>query len=136
LHKVIYDNHIPRDIKNIPIYLQICWDGAQISNTVQRDSMWPIIYSILNFPPSMRNQLHLGLHVASFDTGTRLPLTLLALELKSLFENPIEFKGYKYYVVVSQILMDGPGRNSFCKLIGPKAFSGGCNVCDFKGVVF
>ena len=58
---------------------------------------------------------------------------MLAFELKSLFENPIEFNGYKYYVIASQILMDGPGRNSFCKLLGANALNGGCNICDFKG---
>ena len=97
--------------------------------------MWPIIYSIVNFPPSMRNKLHLGLHVASFDVGTRVSLDMLAKELKSLHENPIEFKGFKYFVFVSQILMDGPGRNSFCKLLGPAALNGGCNHCDFKGTL-
>jgi len=133
LHDVLKEHFIPPGPKNIPIYLQLCWDGAPIYNTVQRDSMWPILYSIVNFPSSMRNQLHLGLHVASFDGGSRTSLDMLATELKSLYENPIEFNGYKYYVIVSQILMDGPGRNSFCKLLGANALNGGCNICDFKG---
>jgi hypothetical protein len=95
--------------------------------------MWPLVYSIVSLPPSMRNKLHLGLHVASIDNGNDASLDLFADELKSLYENPIECFGFKYYVMVSQIIMDGPGRNSFCKLLGPAALKGGCNICDFKG---
>lgn len=125
---------MPVEDECIPIMLQVCWDGAPIHNTVQRDSMWPLIYSIVNLPPSMRNKLHLGVHVASFDNGNRASLDMFAKELKSLYENPIECFGHKYHVMVSQIIMDGPGRNSFCKLLGPAALNGGCNLCDFKGL--
>ena len=96
--------------------------------------MWPVVYSIVNFPPSLRNKLHLGLHVAAFDNGNDLPLEMFAKELLSLYENPIEFNGIKYLVIVSQIVMDGPGRSSFCKLLGHTALKGGCNLCDFKGL--
>ena len=96
--------------------------------------MWPLIYSIVNLPPSMSNKLHLGLHAASFDNGNDATLSMLANELRSLHEYPIECNGFKYYIMVSQILMNGPGRNSFCKLLGPAALKGGCNLCDFKGI--
>ncbi len=76
----------------------------------------------MNFPPCLRNKLHIGLHIASFDNGLDCTLDLFAKDLKSLYENPISYEGDVYYVVVSQILMDGPGRNSFCKLLGPRAF--------------
>ena len=98
--------------------------------------MWPLFYSIVNFPPCLRNKLHVGLHVASFDNGQDCSLDLFASELKSLYENPIRYEGKSYYVLVTQILMDGPGRNSFCKVLGPKAFAGGCNICDFKGIYY
>ena len=134
VYKNLRNNVVIDNGKTIAIYLQVCWDGAPISNIVQRDSMWPVVYSIINFPPSLRNKLHLGLHVAAFDNGNDSPLEMFAKELLSLYENPIEFNGIKYLVIVSQIVMDGPGRSSFCKLLGHAALKGGCNLCDFKGL--
>ena len=127
-------HHLPKNSGRVfPIFIQVCWDGANIHNTVQRDSMWPLLYSIISLPPSLRNKLHLGLHVASFDNGNRASLDMFASELKNLYENPIIVNGIKYYVMVFQIIMDGPGRNKFCKLLGPHALNGGCNLCEFKG---
>ena len=106
VYKNLRNNVVIDDGKTIAIYLQICWDGAPISNTVQRNSMWLVVYSIVNFPPSLRNKLHIGLHVAAFDNGNEVPLEMFAKELLSLYENPIEFNGIKYVVLVSQIVME------------------------------
>ena len=41
------------------IYLQICWDGADMFNYSGK-SMWPLCYSIMNFPPTLRDKPHVG----------------------------------------------------------------------------
>ena len=120
----------------VPIYIQLCWDGSIIYRTVQKDSMWPLTYSIVNLPPSLRNKLHVGMHVLSFDHGSTAALDKCASELLDLYKNPIELNGKKYYVIVAQIIMDGQGRCKYCKLEGQRSFNGGCHTCDFKGRAF
>ena len=120
----------------IPIFIQLCWDGAVIYRTVQKESMWPMTYSIVNFPPSLRNKLHIGMHVLSFDHGSTAALDKCASELLDLYNNPIESNGRKYYVIISQIIMDGQGRCKYCKLEGQRSLSGGCHSCNFKGRAF
>jgi hypothetical protein len=124
------------DNNSIPILLQLCWDGAEIFNTVKADSMWPLTYSITNLPPCLRNQLNVGLHVLGFDLGSTACINKCAEELLNLYERPIEMYGCKFYVMVTQIIMDGKGRESYCKLQSQRGFAGGCHVCDFKGRAF
>lgn len=133
----VYDSPVYQNLKNkvlehddrgIPIYLQICWDGATMFHFVQGPSMWPLCYSIMNLPPSMRNKIHIGLHVASFCHGIAASQTMLAEELLDLWNNPIVVDDDRYYVVVSQILMDGPGRTKYTKCRSTTSFQG-CNIC-------
>ena len=137
LHSPVY-RKLARQIPQggMPIHLQLCWDGAEMHHTVMADSMWPVSYSIMNFSPCLRNKLHVGLHVMAFDNGSDAALDKCAEELQDLFLNPIISRGIRFYVIISQILMDGQGRNKYCKLEGQRGFSGGCHVCDFKGRAF
>jgi hypothetical protein len=95
--------------------------------------MYPLCYSIMNLPPCLRNKVHVGLHVAAFCQGSTASLDLCAKELLDLWHNPITIGGKIFYVMVSQILMDGPGRVKYCKCQSTNAFSG-CNLCDVTGM--
>lgn len=91
--------------------------------------MYPLCYSIMNFPPSMRNKVNVGLHVASFCHGVDASQMVLAEELLFLFDEPIVVEEKSYYVVVAQIVMDGPGRSTYCKCRGTTSHSG-CVICN------
>jgi len=123
------------DPEGIPIYLQICWDGASMFNFIKGPSMWPLCYSIMNLPPALRNKMHIGLHVASFCDGAIASQEVMADEMLDLWKNPIRVNTKTYYVVISQILMDGPGRTKYtrCRSTNSKE---GCNICDQPGRVF
>lgn len=41
------------------IFIQICWDGADMFNYSGK-SMWPLCYSIMNLPPTLRDKPHVG----------------------------------------------------------------------------
>lgn len=116
----------------IPIFIQLCWDGALMFNAGSGESMWPLCYSIMNLPPCLRNKVHIGMHVASFCKGSAASLDIFALELLDLWKDPIVVDGRRYYVMVSQIVMDGPGRSKYCKCQATTALAG-CNLCDVKG---
>ena len=116
-----------------PIYIQICWDGALLFKYNNGGSMVPLCYSIMNLPPCLRNKLHVGMHVASFCQGSTASLDVCAQELLDLWNNPIVIGCRTYYVVVAQILMDGPGRSKYCKCEGTNSFAG-CNICDVTGM--
>ena len=94
------------------IYIQMCWDGAPIFKN-RRISMWPLCYSIMNFPPSLRDKIHIGLHVASFDDGSTAATEIFANELLHLWNVGIKLKDKTYYVCCPQIIMDGRGREKF-----------------------
>jgi hypothetical protein len=96
------------------IYVQVCWDGADMFNFSGK-SMWPLCYCIMNFPPASRDKVHVGMHVASFDDGSDAALVLFAEEMLYLWEHGIEVDGTTYYVCCPQIIMDGRGREKFCK---------------------
>lgn len=98
-------------------------------NFVKGPSIWPLCYSIMNLPPSLRNKVHIGLHIASFCRGIDASQQTLAKELLSLWENPIRVEGVPYYVVVAQLLTDGPGRTKYCKCRATTSFDG-CPICD------
>ena len=97
------------------IYLQVCWDGADMFNHAGK-SMWPLCYSILNLPPSLRDKVHVGMHVASFDDGSDAATELFAHELLHLWETGFIVDGRKYYACCPQVVMDGRGREKFCKV--------------------
>ena len=118
-----------KDPDGVPIFLQICWDGATMFNFVKGPSMWPLCYSIMNLPPSLRNKVNVGLHVASFCDGAEASQIVLADELMQLIVRPIEVDGIKYYVMVAQALFDGPGRTKYMKLLSTNSLEG-CPLCD------
>ena len=70
----------------------------------------------MNFPPSLRDKMHIGMHVASFDDGSDAALDVFSSELKFLWENGIVVDDIKYYICCPQIVMDGRGREKFCKV--------------------
>ena len=119
-------------LNGIPIYIQLCWDGALLFKHNNGPSMWPLCYSIMNLPPCLRNKVHLGMHVASFCQGSVASLDLFAKELLDLWNHPIVVDGQEYYVMVSQIVMDGPGRSKYCKCSSTTSLAG-CNICDVTG---
>jgi hypothetical protein len=80
-------------------------------------------------------QVNIGMHVASFCDGAAASQDVLADELLDLWNNPITFEGKTYYVMVSQILMDGPGRSKYCQCRGTTSLDG-CNICDVKSRTF
>ena len=133
MYRKLYDS-VPAG--GYPIFIQLCWDGSEVTKSLKTSSMWPLTYSIINFPPCLRNKLHVGLHVMAFDLGSTAALDKCAEELLDLFNNPIHLNGYKFYVMLAQIIMDGPGRSKYCKLQGQRGFAGGCHKCDFKGRAF
>ena len=106
-------NKCPSDGKLI--YLQVCWDGADMFNFSCK-SMWPVCYCIMNFPPSLRDKMHVGMHVASFDDGSDAALEVFTNELLHLWEKGFSINGCKYYVCCPQIVMDGRGREKFCNV--------------------
>ena len=116
----------------IPIFIQICWDGALMFNAGKGESMWPLCYSIMNLPPCLRNKVHVGMHVATFCKGSTASLDVFAQELLDLWNHPIEVDGKMFYVMVSQIVMDGPGRAKYCKCQATTSLAG-CNLCDVTG---
>jgi hypothetical protein len=65
--------------------------------------------------------------------GSTASLDVCAQELLDLWNNPIVIGCRTYYVVVAQILMDGPGRSKYCKCEGTNSFAG-CNICDVTGM--
>jgi hypothetical protein len=86
----------------------------------------------MSLPPSFRNKVHIGLHVATFCEGSKASLQLFAEELLNLWENPIVVDNVTYYVMVAQILMDGPGRAKFCRCSTAASYAG-CPLCDVEG---
>jgi len=118
----------------VPIFIQLCWDGALVCNQKTGKSMWPLCYSIMNLPPCLRNKVHIGMHVSSFCEGSTASLDIFAKELKELWEHPIVVDGVKYYVMVSQVLMDGPGRSKYCKCQTTTGHAG-CNICSVTGIL-
>ena len=61
----IFDSDTYKHFKSIVplngelIFLQVCWDGADMFNYSGK-SMWPLCYSIMNLPPSLRDKPHIG----------------------------------------------------------------------------
>ena len=83
-------------VGGVPIFIQLCWDGSEVTKSVKTESMWPLTYSIINLPPCLRNKLHIGLHVMALDYGSTAALDKCAEELLDLFTNPIKLNGYDY----------------------------------------
>ena len=67
----------------------------------------------MNFPPSLRDKIHVGLHVASFDDGSNAATEVFANELLHLWNVGIHLHNKTYYVCCPQIIMDGRGREKF-----------------------
>jgi hypothetical protein len=116
------------------IAIQVCWDGADLFNHSGK-SVWPITWSIMNFPPELRDKLHVGLHCASFDDGSEASVSLFCDELLHLWNNNIIVKGKEYKVCLISAVFDGPAYQKFTKTQGSQALAG-CNKCYFPGMSF
>ena len=118
------------------IFLQMCWDGADMHNKTKADkSMWPIFYSIMNLPPSLRHVVHVGMHMAGFDLGAYCSLEVFADELKQLWETGFSVNGQQYKVFLIEILTDSRGREKLMKVQGAGSLAG-CSKCHFEGRSF
>ena len=86
------------------IFLQMCWDGADMHHNMKADkSMWPIFYCIMNLPPSLRHVSHVGMHMAGFDLGAYCSLDIFADELLNLWTSGFVVNGQKYKVFLIEI---------------------------------
>jgi len=118
------------------IFLQMCWDGADMFKSLKTDqAMWPIFYSIMNLPPSMRSIIHVGMHLAGFDLGGYASLDIFADELLQMWTTGFVVAGQRYKVFLIEILTDSRGREKLMKIQGAGSFAG-CFKCDFKGITF
>jgi hypothetical protein len=118
------------------IYLQMCWDGADMHNKMKASkSMWPIFYCIMNLPPSLRHVSHVGMHMAGFDLGAYCSLDIFADELLKLWNTGFVVDGQRYKVFLIEILTDSRGREKLMKVQGSGSLSG-CSKCDFSGRTF
>lgn len=118
------------------IFLQMCWDGADMHHNMKSDkSMWPIFYSIMNLPPSLRHVSHVGMHMAGFDLGAYCSLEIFADELLELWNNGFVVDGQRYKVFLIEILSDSRGREKLMKVQGSGSMAG-CSKCDFAGRTF
>jgi hypothetical protein len=117
------------------IGIQVSWDGAQMHDRRNTKSMWPLMWSILNFPPELRDKPFLGLHLASLDTGSEASLEVLVNELLILWNTGITINGQHYVVGLCHIICDGRGREKIKKVQGSGSLIG-CHICDFPGRSF
>jgi hypothetical protein len=118
------------------IFIQMCWDGADMHSNMKTDkSMWPIFYSIMNLPPSIRHVVHVGMHMAGFDLGAYCSLDIFADELLQLWNEGFTVDNQRYKVFLIEILTDSRGREKLMKVQGAGSLSG-CSKCDFPGERF
>ena len=118
------------------IYLQMCWDGADMHHNMKADkSMWPIFYCIMNLPPTLRHVSHVGMHMAGFDLGSYCSLEIFAAELIELWNIGFLVNGQRYKVFLIEILSDSRGREKLMKVQGSGSLAG-CSKCDFEGRTF
>ena len=109
------------------------WDGATTFHQVQHHAFWPLTYSVLNFPVELRNKYHIGLHIASLDTGIKESIAVVVEELIELWEQGILHEGVTYKVAVVVTQADG---RDYEKLFGVQGAGSlaGCYKCNFNGV--
>jgi hypothetical protein len=116
------------------IFLQMCWDGADMFNYSGK-SMWPVLYCIMNLPPALRKKVHIGMHMASFDEGSDAALDIFFKELSLLWDPGFTINCRRVRVVLVDCLMDSRGREKFVKCQGACSHAG-CNRCYFAGRSF
>lgn len=105
-------------------------------NNMKADkSMWPILYCIMNLPPSLRHVVHVGMHMAGFDLGAYCSLDIFADELLQLWNVGFVVDGQRYKVFLIEILTDSRGREKLMKVQGAGSLAG-CSKCDFEGIRF
>lgn len=115
------------------ICIGINWDGTLVFRGNRSKSMWPLNYCIFNMPPPLRMKMHLGMHMAFLDVGSRISCDIMALELDDLWINPIMCKGIAYHVAVLAESFDGRGFEKYYCCQGGGSCAG-CPKCkDFNG---
>jgi hypothetical protein len=87
-----------------------CWDGFQPDDNAK--SMWPIFYSILNFPPTLRGKIHYGMHMLAIDDG-KDPVWDAVCECHGLI-----IDGNIYKVGITRVILDGRGLEHLTKTSG------------------
>jgi hypothetical protein len=113
------------------IGLEMSWDGVNPFDN-RKDSMWPVFLSILNFPSTLRSQIHCGLHMVAIDDGGYCVFDALVKEFNDLWRNGIVVNGERWRVAIIRFVCDGKGLEKFTKTQGSNSLAG-CNVCHFKG---
>ena len=124
-------------IKNLNIEedfltININSDGVAPFNSSIKTSLWPILITLNDLPPAMRNQKKNMLTSAFWMSETPLIVDMFfktfIVELKSLFENGISVKGKKFKIIVAACCVDSVARS---KILCMKQFNGsfGCTYC-------
>jgi hypothetical protein len=99
------------------IGIELCWDGTQPFK-YGKESMWPITYCILNFPPVIRGKIHLGLHMLGIDDGDHAIWETVVHEFNTLWLQGLLIDNIRYRVAIVRITMDGRGLEFFTKTEG------------------
>lgn len=119
------------------IALELSWDGAKLFNRSESsNSFWPVMVSILNFPPVLRDKLHYGMHLLAIGKKEDdIVFEIVVQEFQRLWRDGIDFEGTKYRIAIIRFIMDGPAFEKFTCTQGSKSLVG-CNVCKFPGQNF
>jgi hypothetical protein len=99
------------------IGLELSWDGANPFNNGTKE-MWPVFVSILNFPSTLRNQMHSGMHLIAVDDGSQSVWDAIVKELIDLWNNGIKFNEITYKVAVLRVVLDGRGLEKLTRTSG------------------
>ena len=81
------------------ICLALSLDGT-VTFPNSTNLMYPLSYKVLNLPPSLRNKVHIGMHLAYLDSESKQCCKILAMELIDLYVNPIVINDTNIHVVV------------------------------------
>jgi hypothetical protein len=115
------------------ICICLCWDGALLFNTKKTKSMWPLTYYIFNLPPCLRTKMHLGMHLAFLDSGSKVSCNIFAMELDDMWVNPIDVDGTLHHVAVLGEVFDGRGFEKWNECQGGGSIAGCPKCINFPG---
>ena len=95
--------------------------------------MYPLSYKVLNLPPSLRNKVHIGMHLAYLDSESKQCCKILAMELIDLYVNPIVINDTSIHVVVLSETFDGKGYEDWYNVQGCGSIAGCPKCINFHG---
>jgi hypothetical protein len=98
------------------IGLELSWDGFQPDDNAK--SIWPLFYSILNYPPCLRGKIHYGLHLLAIDDGKDPVWDAVVSEFLDLWNHGVNIDGNIYRVAITRVILDGRGLEHLTKTSG------------------